>query len=421
MSKVLQPKQQLGAPTNYSLASCILLILLLLPLLQFASYALNWFPFADSGFVQLSALHYSKLVNFSSNSFVYWRQDLLLSAIAGQKYWLYMTLCYLVLASGCVLWLKQPRLWTSLTFCFLITLVLYATFALDTVVLQTCMWLPWLAVTLRKTRLAPARPALHRALFLLTCIKYLDAANQFSLLGLGIITAIEYKFDKSTWPKASKLGLVSMYACAALVTILISCPTSPRYPAQEKLVPDDGIPFTVRPHLGPELPIQVLNHAHIADSVLLPATILILFALLCLVWQKANEPYARTLAFSSLVVSICTLLHTSMFPAELNQIAPLSALSRLIPGWSFYDLTILSLCIAMLLLGVSLTLQRRFWIFGGWIAISLLAATLHQDRSGNRTHFSLLRYDIKRPWTWDSALSAPQSARHDLQTLLSPS
>jgi hypothetical protein len=129
-----------------------------------------------------------------------------------------------------------------------------------------------------------------------------------SLLGIGIGIGI---------------GIAIIPSLVMVATIPVA--PFPDYPQLGHVVPDDGLPGIIRPLIGIDYPIQVLDRAMIKSSFSLMSVAVVVLSLFALVVSGMSS--ALTLAC---ILGLLGVLDT-VLPEPSAQIAPIGALSRLIP------------------------------------------------------------------------------------------
>ena len=238
-------------------------------------------------------------------------------------------------------------------------------FGLDLVLLGAIAWTPWILLGFRRF-IARNEPAL------LLMLLFLGMRLPY---GSGWLLAITLLFTtgmaaiiqpQSLWPKAS---LDRRRFCFAALTLLIGIaitirviPALPSFdypltgPTIASVVQDDGFPGLLQPLVGPSYPLQVIDHGGVSHFLAMPFLFAVLLA-------------AAIRSHFFVTAGILTCVAVELFAGPgVRTIAPISALSRIVPGGSLYPLATLAL--AWVVTHQLLTTQRlRAAIFVGLAAV----------------------------------------------------
>lgn len=135
--------------------------------------------------------------------------------------------------------------------------------------------------------------------------------------------------------RALKIGSIATSAIAIIPAVLamaiIPAAPFPDYPPLAHIVPDDGLPGTIRPLIGLDYPIQVINRAAEKSIFRVPAFALLLVASLGLITLREANRTSRSslLMLATLLGALCAI--DTRLPEGLAQIGPIASIRRLIP------------------------------------------------------------------------------------------
>lgn len=244
-------------------------------------------------------------------------------------------------------------------------------FGLDLVLLGALAWPPWILLGFRRF-IARNEPALLlMLLFLGMRLPY--GAGWLLALTLLFTTGMAAIFQPQIlWPKASPDRRRFCFAALTLlIGIAITSRVIPALPSFDypltgatiaSVVQDDGFPGLLQPLVGPSYPLQVIDHGGVTHFLAMPLLFAVLLA------AAVRSSFAAT-------AGIFTCVAVELFAGPgLRTIAPISALSRIVPGGSLYPLATLTL--AWVVTHQLLTTQRlRAVIFVGVAAVYGLWAT----------------------------------------------
>ena len=204
----------------------------------------------------------------------------------------------------------------------------------DSVLLGALAWVPLLSLFLSAIFLVSKAGLLRAALPLivisgvisLTCA---TSANHLAPLAAlcAVLLAQRLQGEAGALPSFpnSLLGIgIAILPALAMVTNIPAAPF-PDYHQLAHVVPDDGLPGIIRPLIGLDYPIQVIDRTVIKSSLSLTSVAITGLSLFALVFSGISS--ALTLACT---LGILGVLDT-VLPEASAQIAPIAALSRLIP------------------------------------------------------------------------------------------
>ena len=204
----------------------------------------------------------------------------------------------------------------------------------DSVVVGALAWTPLLSLLLSAILLVGKAGLLRAALPLivisgvvsLTCA---TSANHLAPLAAfcAVLLAQRLQGEAGALPSSSSsllgIGIAIIPALVMVATIPVA--PFPDYPQLGHVVPDDGLSGIIRPLIGIDYPIQVLDRTIIKSSFSLMSVAVVVLSLFALVVSGMSS--ALTLAC---ILGILGVLDT-VLPEASAQIAPIAALSRLIP------------------------------------------------------------------------------------------
>lgn len=260
----------------------------------------------------------------------------------------------------------------------LLCISMILSFGLDVVIFGSIQWIPWLTIALgglqttASMRDVVARLPICIAICFFTLLLG-HAANQCAVIAL--IPALIFHrliFQQGTPAQEAdvqieehtisipSLIVKSLLVCAA-VYISFSAPVAhfPSYPPDALIVPDDGVAGIVRPDVGNDYSLAVINR-EATREILFPFTSALL---LCVVaaWGYVRFSYREAprmvLTFSFFLGVI--LLLDSLLPEKAALQLPLGALQRVLPGLSYMPVHLLVLAIMTYFSFVGLTSIRK--------------------------------------------------------------
>ncbi|MCB0358043.1 MAG: hypothetical protein KDD44_00350 [Bdellovibrionales bacterium] len=240
----------------------------------------------------------------------------------------------------------------------------------QTVVLQVVAWVPWVIFFLFRVVEAPHFRGGSVALLACGSLLLADAANQaaFVCAALAGIVVLRAPFDRAMHrPKALWVICAIILAPAIVVGIAAPAPWFPWYPLQARVVPDDGLPGMLRPLLGHDAPVPILDREFVSQQFGVASGLLLAgFAILALLlWARDRGIERRAsrwfLRWGGAIA--CALVIDTLCPPEIQSIGPIASLSRLVPGGLFYlPLTPIVFLLSLMFLGLAATLSdRSYW------------------------------------------------------------
>jgi hypothetical protein len=248
----------------------------------------------------------------------------------------------------------------------------------DSILMSALAWIPLLALFLSAIFLVSKAGLIRNALPLilittLVSVVCARSANHFAVLAAvsAIFVARRLQGDDifALRDSSSLIGVIIPLLPALFILLGIPSAPFPDYPPLAHVVPDDGLVGIVRPLLGFDYPIQVIDRG-VVKSSFGPLTLS-----LTLISLGAVALGLRGLTPLAFALSICGALDT-LLPESLAQIAPIAALSRIIPWGTTVAYSPYIVAIAAWILALSLvTSARRI------IAIPLLCGLLITTRA----------------------------------------
>jgi hypothetical protein len=252
------------------------------------------------------------LSNLISNGFIPWWN---INSFSAQEEVVWLTLLLFVSSA---LWLCAERsAKTALLHTASLTLLTVSLFGGDRLLLRG-------AVTLSATLMLLNRVRSPVLLFVLT-------------LGLSFFStalAVPIMIIAACWHYNSKEQAGSAYVIIVAALISLSFFNSfgyPEYPAGAHLVADDGVQGLLRPLLGPDANIQIIDRGALREHY---APIAQIIFLLTLVSSALFKGRAR---LYSLLFAVCGLIDC-LVPEATAQIAPVQSIARLVPYLLYFPL-----------------------------------------------------------------------------------
>ena len=315
--------------------------------------------------------------HLTHNAFFLWRAEALQSIIHSLGYRTApaleakLSLTVFMLGLACLLAYNAPFLKACLQPCLaaLTSVLLLLLFGFDRVIISALAWLPWLVLLIANytTRMRYKQWALMSIIISALALN----SNQISSLMIGGACVIGLILrGRFAW---TPVLLASLGVTLALLRI--PAINFPDYPPLAHVVPYDGVAGLARPLIGPTLPIAVINRQTVRAAYAWPSLALLVmssFFFVTHLWRKTSSDAAsRLLCFTCI---LCGAAFLDLFlPASLSAIAPLAALSRLIPFLSFFPLAAVALAMALVTLVVSLVrLTPKELMLGGVLLLVIL-------------------------------------------------
>jgi hypothetical protein len=274
----------------------------------------------------------------------------------------------------------------------------------DSVLLGALAWVPLLSLLLSAIFLVGRAGLLRAALPLiaisgavsLTCA---TSANHLAPVAAlcAVLFAQRLQGEAGALPASpsSLLGIgIAILPALVMVTNIPAAPF-PDYPQLAHVVPDDGLPGIVRPLIGIDYPIQVLDRAMIKSSFSLLSVAVVVLSLLALAVSGMSS--ALTLAC---ILGLLGALDT-VLPEPSAQISPIGALSRLIPWGNTVAYTPYLVAFGAWLLAVTVITTSKHLVAIPVVLTLLIVAQASQTRG--------YPYDLRR-YSYDSVTEISPSA-----------
>ncbi len=229
------------------------------------------------------------------------------------------------------------------------TLTVLAITGPDAVTLSSLAWLPLLSVsitvlaTVSRAGLAlGAAPLWLLALFV--SVETSVAANQLAplsalaacFLGLALLPPN----DDRTLSRRGLCTILVLVWVPALYSSFSAPPAPfPDYPQLAHVVPDDGLEGIIRPLVGLDYPLQVVDRGAVQRLYIGPSIALMLLVGCCFFMAWGSSPRAsRHLLVGAFILGAVASLDTAL-PERFAVIAPLMSASRLLPWGTSLSLT----------------------------------------------------------------------------------
>lgn len=349
---------------------------------------------ADSALFEKLRSDWFSVIHFSHNAFFQWRHETLLlksvdalSQLVGISYSASDLICLNIGILGFCLYLFLGILGYSalkgiLAALFLCALILWL-FGFDTVMVATLAWFPLYLAALYLLCCREGHRVWHAAFFLLVSVILSVSAHSYALL-LAVLGLLGFLgFEQVTKPQARQsqppMGVLLFgLALPLLAAICYPAPKFPLYPWRSHVIPDDGVAGILRPLIGPDIPLAVIDTSAIVQlygPFSLWAT-LVVFLVWLLLWSSGLSGRFLKLALGCAVLVV---LETAL-PPSLLQVMPLSSAARVVPGLFFFPLAPLFLGVMLFFLVLALAVfdgskGRCFvgWMLGAALFISPFA------------------------------------------------
>lgn len=231
----------------------------------------------------------------------------------------------------------------------------------DSLLVSALAWVPLLTLCLSATLLVSHAGMLRNALPLVIITALVStvcarSANHFAALAalLALFVARYLHGEDAFRLRDSRsLGALAVAFVPALI-VLVNIPSAPfpDYPPLAHVVPDDGLVGIIRPLIGVDYSIQVIDRGVVKSAFSAVSLALTLITLAAIVLG------ARGLAPLALLLSIVASLDT-LLPESLAQIAPIAALGRILPWGTTVAYTPLLVAVATWLISLTLVSSTR--------------------------------------------------------------
>ncbi|MCB0311311.1 MAG: hypothetical protein KDD42_08750, partial [Bdellovibrionales bacterium] len=347
--------------------------------------AASWLPAVDNlAYMDLTALQSADVINFSSNAFYAWRAEPFVSLYqdwwrACQLFKLPLTGSFLsptltVLFAAGVYHLGQrldPRstlLESALVSLLLGCLLLYL-FGANAALWGVIAVLPHVvALGLGSNTNSPG----DKVYLLASAAMLLLIANQLSML-VVLIALLAWLCMRITSSRSLTLSSVVLMMTAVCALYFSGVPAVPAYPALSHVVPDDGLPGMIRPLIGPDAPIPLIDREFSKNILALPALLIFIASVLLRILNNARS----SAGLISCAICLSGLVWLDAFPTEgLAQIAPLAALQRIVPHYFFFELGSIVLAASITLLGVAASSRTsKFPAFPSMLIVAFIVTS----------------------------------------------
>ncbi len=328
------------------------------------------FPYADSGFLSFQATppKWFELINFSSNAYHFWKFDILIASLSSLiGYDLYMAIIITIFSFGVYfLILEVSPVTRSIAlqppfFASLCSIVLLFLFGFDSVLFPGLCFFPWLLLNLIRI-IKNEHVYLHIAFLLIVSIFAARSGNQVSIFYSLVAFFLTVK-GLITLPSKQ---LFIIFCCLFIPSLIafIATPFTdfPPYAAPGHLVPAIETTDGVRPMLGPEPPITVLDQQYLRN-IFGPLALILMLGIsgfLVILFRKKLplSGFQRSCLLTALCFSIMLFFDSALIPIEYNQVAPLQTIRRLLPGFSTISLPPLFFTLGLVLFVIALASGR---------------------------------------------------------------
>lgn len=374
-------------------------------LLALSSDTNNFFLIADRSSLDAVSANerWLSLINLRHNAFLHWRYDPLLVSLADSlpvsSQIAFPLAALLVFSVGFTLLLlrvsgHRARLLT-LFLAILVQISLLGVFGWDSVLLSSLAWLP--LFILCTVACLHGKEAFGVFLVLLCFFGYriswsANALAPIFFLGALIISVFIFREVRpANRPILSPaLLLTCLLAVIFSAVPYLSMPSVNihGYPYYGHVVRDDDISEKHYPLLGPSTRIPFID----SDTVInytgpIAVFLLVVCVVTALQARKSADRFARLSSMGALVLISLVLLDLYL-PKHLAFIAPLSTLTRMVPGAILFPISEISLLFSILFLSVSFLCLRSV-VFGAAALIALaLIPPLELAPRLSRIHFN---------------------------------
>lgn len=350
------------------------------------------FPYTSNPMSLSESVKWHDILNLTSNAFYSWKNDRLLINLetlwkknavqSGQFPW-GSSLVIFILGT---LWLfaslrREGGVTTALLNSGALAVSLLLVLGFDQAIWSSLVFLPWFILFLRRL-LSDRRDWLPFSIIcLFLSMRLAASANQLAgllfLLSLGICFALARDIRNREETPLPWFSALLMFAICVWPLFSAQVPVFPDYPAHARIVPFSGVADFVRPLVGPETPLPLINREALRLS--LGGLSLVVFAvswiLLLLTGRSSSRRTSRIcLAAASLLALFASL--DTVLPEHLSQIMPLAALSRTVPGLFFIPLAPFFSALGIFFLACALHAARSDFLMALLTGVAVFASPL---------------------------------------------
>ncbi len=405
--------------------------------------------FAASQFPVYAPLHprWHEIIDFTFNTWTIWPNDLMgsiASALNGDNPLPTLAKCHLIiLFVGLFLVLRNKACQTSIPFhafisAFGVTILLSCFYGFDQLIIPSLSFFPWLVLSVMAfleegkawppTHISESAGAKHRdtSTLRMLCLTVTAALISIEsgfyslpLVALGLL--IGYLLGPSQKPLSKIQCFAFIVAILCPLIALLHTPTTPfpNYPPDAHLVPDDGIPGIIRPLIGPDTPIPVMDRSAIKATYGRFSAILLFFSLALLLLFR--EKRVRLLSITAVSLALFCWIDTRL-TEPFSQIGPLASLSRIVPGLFMIPLTPLALALCLFVMSLILFLASSWKFTVNFLLILVILGVFHKWNIEDFQTLPFLRDNRYLTATSQALSSIPaQNAKISKAAILSPS
>lgn len=372
-----------GGATNFLADSLVL---------SFPDQRSGWFP----------------LVNLGSNAFHLWRLDPLLAALAPDVGW-FFAIAGALIAFGLYLLLVEFEILRLQAALLSVTsvLVIAGLCGFDSVIFGAFIWFPLHILYAKKVFTSEQPKLIELFILMLLGVALSLSANQLSAILLLLSFIYVTTLSSATENKLRAAVVTLSFLFAFFTAFTAGVPSFPEYPRFTHTVPGYGTLVGLKPMLGPEPPLLIIDRAFVRGIFYYPALIIFVLTILLNIRRSAFAIHARIAALFALALALMLLLDTNILPSKLSQIAPIATLSRIIPGAFFISLAPCFFAVTIIFLALALGSYKKLSVL---IAVLL---TISLPVIFNKPTHLFARAEALKPLL--------ASAKENKQLLLSPS
>lgn len=326
------------------------------------------------------ALRWQVVTSSAHNAFHTWRKDSYIETVVGKddKKYIIASLGVLCASIMGLLLYAGISLFEALLCSVIIPFLLFKFFGLDYVTISTLTWLP-LTVLLFSALLNSYKPLITTLLLFCVSMRLAESANQLALLiQLAAFFIAVQNCKGRTAP--SPVLLLFLFAPVLLTLLASPAPPLPSYPSGARVLAHISGPIN-QAFFGPSVPLAIVDTQVIRQSLLFPATLLLIFCAAQIFKQRGSvegTSSGAALIFSSALFLDCIL------PEHLAQVMPLATIQRIVPHLIFFPLTLQIFGVTLLVCLTSLAKTRTYGSLAGLVICLALFAKSENSRYPDR-------------------------------------
>lgn len=280
---------------------------------------------------------------------------------------------------------------------FSASMALLIIFGWDAMLFPALSWLPFFILTILALILAGSSAGVFFVFGLFFAVRIAASANAQApliiltgLLSSALIAHLGRSRGSSVCSR--KLGLFAVLTLAIASLPVMEAPTvnTQEYPYMAHVVSESDVYSTIRPLIGPGSAIPFIDRDTLAAFGAPLLTLILVLAVAALTVRSIRElPFSRLTLIAAAGLA-CSALFDVLLPDELSIIAPLAAVSRIVPGTFLTAPSEFGLALSLIFLLFGLSVRLPVTVVGAVAGVVALAA-LPLQKSLDRVHYDFSR------------------------------